>query len=114
MGYQPIKAAGAEDRRKSTDMAVGDYFEGYVIGLPETNGDFGEQTNVLMQDAETEETFLVYTAGSLKYDARDGRIKLGLKTKITRLADEKRKSKAGKSYTTSCLLYTSPSPRDRG
>lgn len=100
MAYQSI-SSGNSEAKKASAMSVGESLEGYVVRLQEFQGDYGEQTNIVFQDAESGDTFLVYTAGTLKYDARDGRIKAGLKTKITRLDDEKRTTKQGRGYTTS-------------
>lgn len=88
--------------KSASKLEVGESIIGYAVRTVVTMGQFGEQTNLIMQD-ESGDEFTLYTSGTLKYDIEDATIvKMGLLTKITRMVDEDRKNKkTGKSYTTS-------------
>jgi hypothetical protein len=87
---------------KASQMEEGEVIEAYVVELRDTTGEYGDQTNLIMQKKGENKTFMLYTAGTLKYDAKDGRITTGLMTRITRLSDESRAKKDGKGkYVTS-------------
>lgn len=111
MGFEPIGSGGGPTK-KALDIPVGGELVAYMVGVKETQGKFGEQTNLVMQDPESGEQFMLYTAGTLAYAAKDGRIKAGLLTKIVRKGDERRKAKNNSSYTTSVFeVLQDPSTR---
>lgn len=83
----------------ATKLAKGDSVTGYVMRIEERAGKFGPQTNLIMMDPESRDTFPVYTGGTLQYDAKEGRIKVGLLTRITAMGKEAKKSNSGNAYS---------------
>jgi hypothetical protein len=89
MAFQDVnnntKASG--EGVKLTGLAIGDSVTGYVVTFrPSLQNP--DNMNIFMRDEDGPGTFYVYTAGNLKYLIKDGKIKEGLLTKITRIADK--------------------------
>jgi hypothetical protein len=88
MAFQDVRSQGKA--RKATDLAVGESIIGYVVRTEESREHEG-RFNLIMQAEDSTEQYLLFTAGTLNYDIVDQRIKTGLLTKITRLADKQGK-----------------------
>jgi hypothetical protein len=81
---------------KGTGMEVGASYTGYPIKFVKSTQ--YEQTNIVMKNAETGEKETFLTAGNLKYFINDGKIELGVLTRITRLADKLIKGKKSTQF----------------
>lgn len=79
------------EARKLTALKSGEAVIGYVVGFRDQkeNPDF---KNLIMRSQDGKDTFMVYTAGNVKYKINDGAIVAGLLTRITRLDDRKMKN----------------------
>lgn len=101
MAFQEIsKSAGKAIA--ATKMDIGSSVTGYFIRVDSSPSKFGgTQFNLKMQDPESGEQFTVFTGGTLKFVAEEGRLVANLLTRITRKEDEKKQNKAGKTYVTS-------------
>lgn len=99
MAFEPIPKGG--NGKAATKMEVGEELIAYFMYSQESVGKFGKQTNMLMQDPDSGDSFTFYTGGTLKHDVDNGRIRPGLLTKITRQADVTKQNKNGQPYTTS-------------
>lgn len=101
MAFQEInKSAGKSIA--ATKMDVGSSVTGYFIRVDASPSKFGgTQYNLKMIDASSGEQFTIFTGGTLKFVAEEGRLTPNLLTRITRKDDEKKQNKAGKSYVTS-------------
>lgn len=83
--------------KKLTALNVGESLTGYPIAVEvSTNPKARGAINLIMNI--NGERVSVSTAGNVKYQAQDGRIKLGLKTMITRLADGKIAGKTASNF----------------
>lgn len=97
MAFQPIRAPSAtKESVKLSALEVGQSVEGYIISGPRESVNFPGSYSVMVQD-EDGERFYMNLAGSAKYDFLDGRVRVGLLTRITRLND--RKMKNGRSMS---------------
>jgi hypothetical protein len=94
MAFQDVSVGEA---KKLTGLKEGESITGYVIRFEESmqsktareeDPTREPEFNVIMQDQETGGTFLVYSAGNIKYIIKDRKMKVGLLTKITRIADK--------------------------
>jgi hypothetical protein len=74
--------------QKATDMKVGDTFSGYLTEIkeaPSQNGDGLMYTLVFTNNGNVQSFF---PAGNIKYMIEENRLKAGLYTEITRIADK--------------------------
>lgn len=83
--------------KKVTELKTGESLVGYVIGF-EQNAMYKDKTNLIMQD-ENGERLVLSPAGNLQYMIKDGKIKAGLLTRITRVEDKKVKGKTSTQVT---------------
>lgn len=81
---------------QGTAMKEGEVYEGYVLGFQKSQQ--YEAINVIMQNAETGDRELFFTAGNLKYIVQDGKLITGQLTRITRLADKSVKGKKSSQF----------------
>lgn len=88
------------DAIKTAKIDVGAEIVGFVLEKRDKNDPHPDKKDLVIQ-LEDGTKKLVFTSGNLSYKAGDDKtIKLGVLTRITRLADVKKTSKAtGKSYT---------------
>jgi len=77
-------------------MQIGEELIGYVIGT-EPSLQNADVKNLIMRKL-TGETVRVYTAGNLRYIVADGKVKEGMLTKITRIADKMVKGKNSSQF----------------
>jgi hypothetical protein len=91
-----VDISGGNGFNLKENLKVGDQLAGFVLGF--TDGKHGQ--NISFRREDTGEEITVFGQGNLKYDIRDGRIKVGLYTVITRLDDEKVKGMTSTKYKT--------------
>ncbi len=96
MAFQSVNQGTTKDPVKLTELKVGGVVQGYPISFRESQK-YPGTFSILMQD-EAGDRFYVNTAGNVKYDVKDGRIKLGLLTQITRREDRIMKNKKPTSH----------------
>jgi hypothetical protein len=89
-----LKNVDSGNRVSSTKMEVGAKVTGYVLGF--VDGQYGP--NIEMQDTKGE-TFTLLAAKHIQYKIADKKIKVGLYTEITRLADKKANGKTASQFT---------------
>ena len=82
---------------KLTGLKHGESVTGFIIGLVPSlqNPDV---MNIFMRSEDGSQSFYVYTAGNVKYMIADGKLEIGLLTKITRLADKDIKGKKSSQF----------------
>ena len=83
MAFQDVNQFSGKAMNPKNDLEVGQTIEGYVTGFGE--GKHGPIINMRIGD----EAVAVFTTGNLRYLVKDGKIKTGLLTRITRTPDEK-------------------------
>lgn len=112
MGFKSIKGKQVSNNKeelpplaepvKAGEMKKGDSVVAYYIGTSSKSNKFGGTNhNLLMQQTEDEggQRFMIYTSGTLKYDAADGRLEKGALTRITAKGKEERENQSsGQSY----------------
>ncbi len=82
---------------KLTAMKVGASVVGYCLGfIPSKQNP--DNSNIIMREENGSGTFYIYTAGNVKYLVRDGKVKKGLLTKITRIEDKMVKGKKSSQF----------------
>lgn len=93
-----------------TKLATGGAVIGYVEGFMPSKQNPDTQ-NIIMRTEDGAGRFVVWTAGNLKYMIRDGLVKPGILTRITRIADKMVRGKKSSQFTVeqdaSALLPTS-------
>lgn len=89
MAFESVKS----DLRLGSKMEIGSELYGYVVDFPE--GKYGP--NILMEDKD-ENTFTFAVSGNVKYLIKDGLIRPGLYTRITRLEDKISKGKVSTQF----------------
>ena len=99
MAFKEIEKSGASVA--ATKMSKGESVTAYLIRIEEREGKFGQQTNLVMMDPTNNTPFIMYTGGTLAYDANEGRLRVGLLTRITATGKEQKKNDQGKMYTIS-------------
>ena len=82
-----------------TSLEVGESVAGYCVGTIKSMHNNGAD-NLIFRDKETGETFVVYTAGNVRYQIQDGAIAMGIYTVITRLEDKMVKGKNSSQFQT--------------
>jgi len=80
-------------------LPVGTGFTGKLLEL--VPGKF-DKVNLRMEDDEGNE-FFVFTAGTLAYKAKDGKLFVGKTYRVTRTADTPTKGKDRSNFTVECL-----------
>lgn len=93
MAFEEVNNSGGVNPGK--DIEVGESLLGYVLGFRQ--GKHG--TNIIMRNKETGEDYTLYSSGNIKYAVRDGRVKQGLLTRITRKPNEKIKGMDSSMFT---------------
>lgn len=95
MAFEDIKQATTA--RKANDMEVGEAIDAFVLGITtRVNEEDGRNMyNLKLRDAETGEEFVLFTSGTLMYDVQDGRVKVGLRTIITKTEERNKTNKRG-------------------
>ena len=88
----------------SSKIEIGGTVEGYVLGFKE--GQYGP----IIQMQIDGEAVDMGTSGNLKYMVKDKKIKLGLLTRITRLADEKVKASGKGPAVTKTMFKVEQDP----
>lgn len=82
--------------KKLTGLNEGDQLIGYVTGFSDSTIVEGQKNIQMVIDGESA---LVAPAGNVKYLITDGKLQVGLKTRITRIADKMIKGKKATQYT---------------
>jgi hypothetical protein len=72
---------------KAIDMEIGEPLTAYVTGIDSYEYDGKDFNNLLMQREDGSE-FKLLTCGNLAYNVKDGKLKVGLLTQITKTADK--------------------------
>lgn len=88
MAFENVRAKG--EGLKATSLKVGESLTGYVTAIDTYNYDGKDLVSIAMQ-LEDGKGIKLYPAGSINYDIKDGRLKVGFLTRITRLEDQKTK-----------------------
>lgn len=94
MAFQDVNTSNT---KKATAMKVGEAITGYVIRIEESSKHEG-QMNLVIQDDNTGETYLLFSAGNLRYIIADGKVKEGLLTRVERIADKNVKGKMSTQF----------------
>ncbi len=92
MAFQSINNRGPEVRVKASGIAVGESIIAYAVKVNQFTHEEKDYHNIIMQKEDGEQ-FELQTCGTLMYDVKDNRIKMGLLTKVTKLADKGGKEK---------------------
>ncbi len=100
MAFQDVNnlaPRASKDPVKLSQIDVGSSVTGYVVRFVPSKHN-PENMNILLQAEDSSDTFYVYTSGNMKYLIGDGKIREGLLTKITRLADKNVKGKTSTQF----------------
>jgi hypothetical protein len=84
-------------KQKATEMKVGESLTGHVVSSSSREYDGEVRYSMIINVGG--ERVLFFPAGNIKYLIKDGNIKAGLLTKITRLADGKTKGKTSTKFS---------------
>lgn len=84
-------------KQKATEMKVGESIQGHVVSTGSRIGEGGEVMYSMIINVGGERV-LFFPAGNIKFLLKDGTIKAGLLTKITRLADGVTKGKKSTKF----------------
>ena len=93
MAFQDVSSSNKF--KKLTELKEGESLTGYVVGASESTRLPGAFNLLMNIDGER---FEVSAAGNVKYMIKDGKIKAGPLTRITRQADVKTKGKVATRY----------------
>jgi hypothetical protein len=97
MAFQSVRQSGKRfvETKKASEMEAGDVIQGHLVAIEESRGEFPGYNLIIRTEAGD---VLVYTTGTMKYDIQDGRLTVGMMTRITAKGRERKQNKAGKKY----------------
>ena len=101
MAFQSVNQNSGDryaESRKASEMGAGDVVQGYLVRIEPSGGEFEGYNYILSIDGAL---IRIYGTGTMKYAAKDGKLKNGLMTRITAKGKQPKVSKAGRKYTIS-------------
>lgn len=76
-------AGGFDNKQKATEMEIGQSITGYLVEINEREGENGTMHSLIFK--QDNKTLLFYPAGNIKYMIKDGKLKTGVLTRVTRI-----------------------------